>query len=163
MNASWLRHISANPGPGLGHVGIVEVGAIALRACQVGKYRGYLGVEIEEALETFEGSPQPTQPPPTSFLVDAQYVFKALSNPFAKGWNLLGARDMSILTHHRRLATGLTALPLTLLGYTMFGLWLASKPVAGCEVRGGLRVVQRPLTLTGVNPMKPHRVGGAKK
>lgn len=106
-----------------------------------------------------------------SFLVDAQYAFKALSDPFARGWNLLGALDMhvtaSLLSHHRfveliwytqvlgvvvghvaavciahaslgadaktRTAAALTELPLTVLmiGYTMFGLWLLSTPVAG--------------------------------
>ena len=39
-----------------------------------------------------------------SFLVDAQYALKALSDPFALGWNLLGMRDFhvtaSFLTHH---------------------------------------------------------------
>ena len=39
-----------------------------------------------------------------SFLVDAQYALKALSDPLARGWNLLGARDLhvtaSFLTHH---------------------------------------------------------------
>ena len=39
-----------------------------------------------------------------SFLVDAQYALKALSDPLHRGWNLLGARDFpvtaSFLTHH---------------------------------------------------------------
>ena len=39
-----------------------------------------------------------------SFLVDAQYALKALSDPLHRGWNLLGARDFpvtaSLLTHH---------------------------------------------------------------
>ena len=39
-----------------------------------------------------------------SFLVDAQYALKALSDPFALGWNLLGTRELhvtaSFLTHH---------------------------------------------------------------
>ena len=39
-----------------------------------------------------------------SFLVDAQYALKALSDPLGRGWNLLGARDLrvtdSLLTHH---------------------------------------------------------------
>ena len=39
-----------------------------------------------------------------SFLVDAQYAYKALSDPMAQGWNLLGGRDFhvtaSFLTHH---------------------------------------------------------------
>ena len=39
-----------------------------------------------------------------SFLVDAQYAFKALSDPMGEGWNLLGARELhvtvSFLTHH---------------------------------------------------------------
>ena len=105
-----------------------------------------------------------------SFLVDAQYALKALSDPLARGWNLLGARDLhvtaSFLTHHAsveviwyaqagaivaahvaavvvlhalagesgrgRLAPVLGELPLTLLmiGYTLFGLWLLSTPVA---------------------------------
>ena len=105
-----------------------------------------------------------------SFLVDAQYALKALSDPLARGWNLLGARDLhvtaSFLTHHAsveiiwyaqagaivaahvaavvvlhalagesrrgRLAPILGELPLTVLmiGYTLFGLWLLSTPVA---------------------------------
>ena len=105
-----------------------------------------------------------------SFLVDAQYALKALSDPLALGWNLLGARDLhvtaSFLTHHAsveiiwyaqagaivaahvaavvvlhalagesgrgRLAPVLGELPLTVLmiGYTLFGLWLLSTPVA---------------------------------
>ena len=105
-----------------------------------------------------------------SFLVDAQYALKALSDPLARGWNLLGARDLhvtaSFLTHHAsveiiwyaqagaivaahvaavvvlhalagesgrgRLAPVLGELPLTVLmiGYTLFGLWLLSTPVA---------------------------------
>ena len=39
-----------------------------------------------------------------SFLVDAQYAFKALSDPLDRGWNLLGGHDFhvtaSFLTHH---------------------------------------------------------------
>lgn len=39
-----------------------------------------------------------------TFLVDAQHALKALSDPLARGWNLLGARDFhvraSFLTHH---------------------------------------------------------------
>ena len=39
-----------------------------------------------------------------SFLVDAQYALRALSDPFARGWNLLGTADMhvsaALLTHH---------------------------------------------------------------
>ena len=39
-----------------------------------------------------------------SFLVDAQYALKALSDPLGRGWNLLGTRDLhvtaSFLTHH---------------------------------------------------------------
>ncbi len=39
-----------------------------------------------------------------SFLVDAQYALKALSDPLGQGWNLLGARDLhvtaSFLSHH---------------------------------------------------------------
>ncbi len=39
-----------------------------------------------------------------SFLVDAQYALKALSDPLDLGWNLLGSRDLhvtaSFLTHH---------------------------------------------------------------
>ena len=39
-----------------------------------------------------------------SFLVDAQYALKALSDPLNLGWNLLGTRDLhvtaSFLTHH---------------------------------------------------------------
>ena len=105
-----------------------------------------------------------------SFLVDAQYALKALSDPFALGWNLLGMREFhvtaSFLTHHAsveviwyaqvgvivaahvaavvalhgfagesregRLAPILSEMPLTLLmiGYTVFGLWLLSTPVA---------------------------------
>ena len=105
-----------------------------------------------------------------SFLVDVQYALKALSDPLAQGWNLLGARDFhvtaSFLTHHAsveviwyaqvaaivaahvaavvvlhglagesgrgRLAPVSSEIPLTLLmiGYTLFGLWLLSAPVA---------------------------------
>jgi hypothetical protein len=39
-----------------------------------------------------------------TFLVDVQYALRALSDPFAQGWNLLGARDLhasaSFLAHH---------------------------------------------------------------
>ena len=105
-----------------------------------------------------------------SFLVDGQYAIKALSDPFALGWNLLGMREFhvtaSFLTHHAsveaiwyaqvgvivaahvaavvalhglagesregRLAPVLSEIPLTVLmiGYTVFGLWLLSTPVA---------------------------------
>ena len=105
-----------------------------------------------------------------SFLVDAQYALKALSDPLDLGWNLLGTRDLhvtaSFLTHHAsvefiwyaqtaaivaahvaavvvlhglageseegRTATIRGELPLTVLmiGYTLFGLWLLSTPVA---------------------------------
>ena len=105
-----------------------------------------------------------------SFLVDAQYALKALSDPLGRGWNLLGARDLhvtaSFLTHHAsvellwyaqtgaivaahvaavvvlhglagesrngRMAPVLSEIPLTVLmvGYTLFGLWLLSTPVA---------------------------------
>ena len=105
-----------------------------------------------------------------SFLVDAQYALKALSDPLALGWNLLGMRELhvtaSFLTHHAsveaiwyaqvgvivaahvaavvalhglvgesregRLASILSEIPLTVLmiGYTVFGLWLLSTPVA---------------------------------
>ena len=105
-----------------------------------------------------------------SFLVDAQYALKALSDPLNLGWNLLGTRDLhvtaSFLTHHasveliwyaqtaaivaahvaavvvlhglagesreRRAAAIRGELPLTVLmiGYTLFGLWLLSTPVA---------------------------------
>jgi hypothetical protein len=105
-----------------------------------------------------------------SFLVDVQLAARALSDPFALGWNLLGARDLepsvSFLSHHstvhamwnvqmaaivaahvaavfiahslalrrhgspRRAA--LSQIPMTVLmvGYTVFGLWLLSTPVA---------------------------------
>jgi hypothetical protein len=40
-----------------------------------------------------------------SFLVDAQHAARALSDPFALGWDLLGTRSLhvtaSLLTHHR--------------------------------------------------------------
>ena len=105
-----------------------------------------------------------------SFLVDAQYALKALSDPLGLGWNLLGMRGFhvtaSFLTHHAsveaiwyaqvgvivaahvaavvalhglagesregRLAPILSEIPLTVLmiGYTVFGLWLLSTPVA---------------------------------
>ena len=105
-----------------------------------------------------------------SFLVDAQYALKALSDPLGRDWNLLGARDFhvtaSFLTHHAsveliwyaqvgvivaahvaavvvlhglagesrggRMAPILSELPLTalMIGYTVFGLWLLSAPVA---------------------------------
>jgi hypothetical protein len=106
-----------------------------------------------------------------TFLVDGQYALKALSDPFDRGWNLLGTRELhvkaSFLTHHasirviwnlqvaaivaahvaavyvahvlalRRLGSARTALvsqvPMTglMVGYTVFGLWLLSTPVAG--------------------------------
>ena len=105
-----------------------------------------------------------------SFLVDAQYALKALSDPLALGWNLLGTRDLhvtaSFLTHHAsveliwyaqtaaivvahvaavvvlhglaaesrggRMAAVRSEIPLTalMIGYTLFGLWLLSTPVA---------------------------------
>ena len=105
-----------------------------------------------------------------SFLVDAQYAAKALSDPLDLGWNLLGTRDLhvtaSFLTHHAsveliwyaqtaaivvahvaavvvlhglagesrdgRMATIRSEIPLTalMIGYTLFGLWLLSTPVA---------------------------------
>ena len=105
-----------------------------------------------------------------SFLVDAQYALKALSDPLDLSWNLLGTRDFhvtaSFLTHHAsveliwyaqtaaivaahvaavvvlhalagesregRLTTIRGELPLTglMIGYTLFGLWLLSTPVA---------------------------------
>ena len=105
-----------------------------------------------------------------SFLVDAQYALKALSDPLNLGWNLLGTRDLhvtaSFLTHHAsveliwyaqtaaivaahvaavvvlhglagesrdgRMVAIRSEIPLTLLmiGYTLFGLWLLSTPVA---------------------------------
>ena len=105
-----------------------------------------------------------------SFLVDAQYALKALSDPLDLGWNLLGTRDLhvtaSFLTHHAsveliwyaqtaaivaahvaavvvlhalagesregRMAAIRGELPLTalMIGYTLFGLWLLSTPVA---------------------------------
>ena len=105
-----------------------------------------------------------------SFLVDAQYAVKALSDPLNLGWNLLGTRDLhvtaSFLTHHAsveliwyaqtaaivaahvaavvvlhalagesrdgRMGAVRSEIPLTVLmiGYTLFGLWLLSTPVA---------------------------------
>ena len=105
-----------------------------------------------------------------SFLVDAQYALKALSDPLDRDWNLLGTRDLhvtaSFLTHHAsveliwyaqtaaivvahvaavvvlhglagesragRMAAIRSELPLTalMIGYTLFGLWLLSTPVA---------------------------------
>ena len=105
-----------------------------------------------------------------SFVVDAQYALKALSDPLDLGWNLIGTRDLhvtaSFLTHHAsveliwyaqtaaivaahvaavvvlhalagesregRMAAIRGELPLTVLmiGYTLFGLWLLSTPVA---------------------------------
>ena len=105
-----------------------------------------------------------------SFLVDAQYALKALSDPLSRGWNLLGARDLhvtaSFLTHHAsveliwyaqtaaivaahvaavvvlhglagesrggRMTSILSEIPITalMIGYTLFGLWLLSTPVA---------------------------------
>ena len=105
-----------------------------------------------------------------SFLVDAQYALKALSDPLGRGWNLVGASDFhvtaSFLTHHAsveliwyaqtsaivaahvaavvvlhglagekesgRMTAIRSEIPLTVLmiGYTLFGLWLLSTPVA---------------------------------
>jgi hypothetical protein len=105
-----------------------------------------------------------------SFLVDVQYALRALADPFALGWNLLGARDLQVkssflsshasvhllwniqvagivlahvlavfiahllaLRRHSRPGAALASqAPLTALmvGYTVFGLWLLSTPVA---------------------------------
>lgn len=106
-----------------------------------------------------------------SFLVDVRYAAIALSDPFERGWNLLGARDLhpttSFLAHHstvqamwnvqvagivvahvaavlvahalalrrhasvRRAAASQIPMTLLMIGYTVFGLWLLSTPVAG--------------------------------
>jgi hypothetical protein len=105
-----------------------------------------------------------------AFLVDVQYAAIALSDPFERGWNLLGARDLhpstSFLAHHstvhamwnvqvagivgahvaavvvahalalrshasvRRAAASQAPMTLLMIGYTVFGLWLLSTPVA---------------------------------
>jgi hypothetical protein len=105
-----------------------------------------------------------------AFLVDVQYAAVALSDPLARGWNLLGARDLhpstSFLAHHstvqamwnvqvagivlahvvavvvahaialrrhasvRRAAASQVPMTLLMIGYTVFGLWLLSTPVA---------------------------------
>jgi hypothetical protein len=105
-----------------------------------------------------------------SFLVDAQYALRALGDPFALGWNLLGLRDVQVKTsflashdsvhllwniqvagivlahvlavfiahlialrrHSRTGAALASQIPMTALmvGYTAFGLWLLSTPVA---------------------------------
>ena len=105
-----------------------------------------------------------------SFLVDVQYALRSLADPFALGWNLLGARDLQVkssflsnhasvhllwniqvagivlahvlavfiahllaLRRHSRPGAALASqVPLTALmvGYTVFGLWLLSTPVA---------------------------------
>jgi hypothetical protein len=105
-----------------------------------------------------------------SFLVDVQYATVALSDPFERGWNLLGARELhpttSFLAHHstvyamwnvqvagivaahvaaiftahalalrrhasvRRAAASQIPMTLLMVGYTVFGLWLLSTPVA---------------------------------
>lgn len=104
-------------------------------------------------------------------LVEGQHALRALSDPFARGWNLIGFRDWhvtaSFLERHEtvhviwnlqvaaivlghvaaigvahaialrefgqaRLALA-SQLPMTalMIGYTVFGLWLLSTPVAG--------------------------------
>jgi hypothetical protein len=105
-----------------------------------------------------------------AFMVDVQYAAAALSDPFERGWNLLGARDLhpsaSFLAHHstvhamwniqvaaivvahvaavlvahalalrrhaaaRRAAISQIPMTLLMIGYTVFGLWLLSTPVA---------------------------------
>ena len=105
-----------------------------------------------------------------SFLVDAQYALRALGDPFALGWNLLGLRNLEVKTsflsnhdsvhllwniqvagivlahvlavfiahllalrRHSRIGAALASqAPMTALmvGYTVFGLWLLSTPVA---------------------------------
>ena len=105
-----------------------------------------------------------------AFLVDVQHAARALGDPFALGWNLLGLRDLqvktSFLTHHASVhvlwnvqvagiviahvlavfvahllalrrharpgAAMLSQIPMTalMIGYTVFGLWLLSTPVA---------------------------------
>jgi hypothetical protein len=106
-----------------------------------------------------------------TFLVDAQHAVRALGDPFALGWNLLGLRGIHVsgaflsnhdlvhalwnvqvavivaahvaavfvahllaLRRHGALRAALASqLPMTALmvGYTIFGLWLLSTPVAG--------------------------------
>ena len=99
-----------------------------------------------------------------------QYAAVALSDPFERGWNLLGARELhpsaSFLAHHstvhamwnvqvagivvahvvavvvahaialrrqssvRRAALSQVPMTVLMIGYTVFGLWLLSTPVA---------------------------------
>jgi len=105
-----------------------------------------------------------------AFLIDAQYALRALSDPFALGWNLLGTAQLhvtaSFLSHHASVAiiwhlqtaaivvahicavvvahlfalrhtddrvtlvTGQLPALVLMIGYTLFGLWLLSTPVA---------------------------------
>lgn len=105
-----------------------------------------------------------------AFLVDAQYALRALSDPFARGWNLLGTAELhvtaSFLGHHSSveiiwylqtaaivaahvcavvvahvfalrytddratLVTGQLPALVLMIGYTLFGLWLLSTPIA---------------------------------
>ena len=105
-----------------------------------------------------------------AFLVDAQYAIRALSDPFALDWNLLGTAHLhvtaSFLAHHasveviwylqtvvivvahvcavvvahvfalrdngERGPAFRSQIPklVLMIGYTMFGLWLLSTPIA---------------------------------
>ena len=182
----WLSLLGENPLEhpgrtalvGRNTLGLIGAAAVLLAAYAVSAAAGawWSGAKAAPALRRFVVSIVPIAfgyhfahylP---SFLVDAQYALKALSDPFALGWNLLGTRELhvtaSFLTHHAsveaiwyaqvgvivaahvaavvalhglvgesregRLASILSEIPLTVLmiGYTVFGLWLLSTPVA---------------------------------
>ena len=173
-----LEHPGRTALVGMNTFGLVAAAAALLAAYVLSTAAGawWSGVRTEPVLRRFVVSIVPIAfgyhlahylP---SFLVDAQYALRALSDPFALGWNLLGAPDLhvtaSFLTHHAyveliwyaqtgaivaahvaavvvlhglagdarggRRASILGEAPLTVLmiGYTLFGLWLLSTPVA---------------------------------
>ena len=182
----WLDLVGENPLEhpgrtalvGRNTLGLAAAAAALLAACAVTAAAGawWSGTSPAAALRRFVVSIVPIAfgyhfahylP---SFLVDAQYAIRALSDPLDLGWNLLGTRDLhvtaSFLTHHAsveliwyaqtaaivaahvaavvvlhglageshegRMTTIRGELPLTVLmiGYTLFGLWLLSTPVA---------------------------------
>ena len=178
MGENPLEHPGRTALVGRNTLGLVGAGVALLAAYAVSAAAGawWSGSPPAEALRRFVVSIVPIAfgyhfahylP---SFLVDAQYALKALSDPLGRGWNLLGARDLhvtaSFLTHHAsveliwyaqtgaivvahvaavvvlhglaggprggRLATIRSEIPLTtlMIGYTLFGLWLLSTPVA---------------------------------
>ena len=116
----WLDLVGENPLEhpgrtalvGRNTLGLAGAAAALLAACAVTAAAGawWAGAPASAALRRFVVSIVPIAfgyhlahylP---SFLVDAQYALKALSDPLDLGWNLLGTRDLhvtaSFLTHH---------------------------------------------------------------